>query len=418
MIRFTIINRHFLESLDRFSSKHADLTPIRISFRLHWLLVCLYLVQITGCVLPARPDTWSLESQDDAPLPNLLLVRHVVLEHGWISRRGLHRNDYTVGVESESRFGDPDEEVDLSCIYTGLKETLPGIEIIPTTTFWEQVGAPHDVIELPELFIVPKSDRLLALEADVIVIAYHNKIDVEDRNVEIIMAGGYFNVDKETAAIIVIDLKHKKIIHGSKIVFEDGSFFYHLGPVPLIWGFTLDPPDMCNTVARQAGTAIAETMPGRPIRALVVVSGEDPIGEGNPDKHVVSEADLEWSEGGAQTLLKAEQGDSYAQYRLYTMLSESEPSIAYRWLCKSADNGHLQARYTLGQIFEYSKQSHVQAYVWYSLSDKFNEDGLQYFVDKNLTTEEYQKARLELLEWRPGLCEKSLGLDSDIQQIQ
>lgn len=400
-----------MKSLDRFSPKRAYLKPIPILFRLHWLLVCLCLVQITGCVFPARPDTWSLESQDDAPLPNLLLVRHVVLEHGWVSRRASGR-DYTVGVESESRFGNSDEEADLSCIYTGLKETLSGIEIIPTTTFWEQVGAPHDVIELSELFVVPKSDRLRALEADVIVIAYHNKIDVEDKNVERIVAGGYFNVDKETAAIIVIDLKHKKIIHGSKITFEDGSVFYHLGPVPLIWAFTLDPPDMCNTVARQAGTAIAETMPGRAIRALVVVSGEDPIGRGNPNKHAVSDSDLEWPEEEAQILSKAEQGDSYAQYRLYTILIESEPSIAYRWLCRSADNGHLQARYTLGQIFEYSKQNHIQAYVWYSLSDKFNEYGLQYFVDKNLTTEEYQKARLELLEWHPGQCKRDLGLVS------
>jgi hypothetical protein len=113
----------------------------------------------------------------------------------------------------------------------------------------------------------------------------------------------------------------------------------------------------------------------------------------------------------------------YAQYKLYTNLKETEPTIAYRWLCASADNGHPQARYTLGQIFEYSKQGHVQAYVWYSLSSysqsgKFNQESLQSFVDKNLSAAEYQKARIALLEWRPGQCEKSLGLDSDIQQIQ
>jgi len=117
------------------------------------------------------------------------------------------------------------------------------------------------------------------------------------------------------------------------------------------------------------------------------------------------------------------EGNPYAQFKLYTALMESKPTVAYRWLCKSADNGHSQARYTLGQIFEYSKQGHVQAYVWYSLSSysqsgKFNEESLQSFVDKNLSAEEYQKARIALLEWRPGQCEKSLGLDSDIQQIQ
>lgn len=107
-------------------------------------------------------------------------------------------------------------------------------------------------------------------------------------------------------------------------------------------------------------------------------------------------------------------GNPYAQFRLYRELMESEPTTAYRWLCKSADNGHPQARHTLGQISEYSKQGHVQAYVWYALSSysqlgKFNEESLQSFVDKNLSAEEYQKARMALLEWRPGQCLSSLS---------
>ena len=114
------------------------------------------------------------------------------------------------------------------------------------------------------------------------------------------------------------------------------------------------------------------------------------------------------------------EGNPYAQFRLYTELMESDPTVAYRWLCKSADIGHSQARYTLGQIFEYSKQGHVQAYVLYSLSSysqsgKFNEESLQSFVEKNLSAEEYQKARIALLEWRPGQCERDLGSVSHIE---
>lgn len=109
-------------------------------------------------------------------------------------------------------------------------------------------------------------------------------------------------------------------------------------------------------------------------------------------------------------------GNPYAQFRLYRELMQSEPTTAYRWLCKSADNGHSQARYTLGQISKYSKQDHVQAYVWYALSSysqsgNFNEESLQAFVENNLSAKEYQKARIALLKWRPGQCVAELGLE-------
>jgi hypothetical protein len=255
------------------------LTPIRISSPLHWLLFCLCLLPITGC--KATPDTWNLEIHDGAPppLPYLSLVRRVVPEVGTKSR--------TVGVVipipndavrevSESRFGDPDEDADLSCVNAGLKEALPGIDIVPTTTFWEQVAAPRDAIELSELFVAPQSDRLRAFQADVIVIAYHTEIDVETMIVTNIIDSYYADTDRETAAIIVVDLHRKAILHGSKITFEDFTLIgYTVLVIPLVL-FTLDPSDICNTVARQAGAAIAEAMPGRAVRALVVAAGEDP----------------------------------------------------------------------------------------------------------------------------------------------
>jgi hypothetical protein len=263
--------------MDKFSSQQTYLTPVRISSRPHWLLICLCLIQITGCmVVRATPDTWNLEIQEEAPppLPNLSLVRRVVPEVGTMFRTVMWKTDDAAREVSESRFGDPDEEANLSCVYTGLKEVLPGIDIVPTTTFWEQVAAPNDVIKLSKLFAAPNLDRLRAFQADVMVIAYDTEIDVETTKAFFVIAAFYSDTDKETAAVIVIDLHRNAIIHGSRVAFDDlfgiGYYFFPLGRL------TLDPPDICNTVGRQAGAAIAEAMPGRAIRALVVVAGEDP----------------------------------------------------------------------------------------------------------------------------------------------
>lgn len=219
----------------------------------------------------ATPLGYNLDIHDDyAPPPNLPLVRRVVPEVGKMSK-----TFSTVDVVSESRFGDPDEDANLSCVNAGLKEALPGIDIVPTATFWEQVAAPHDVIKLSELFVAPQSDRLQALQADVIVIAYHSEIDLRRERMFLLVSASHSVTVKKTAAIIVIDLRRKTILHGSRISFKDDSTIgYHMF-IP--WGEgTTDPPDICNSVGRYAGAAIAEAMPGRPVRALVVVAGEDP----------------------------------------------------------------------------------------------------------------------------------------------
>jgi hypothetical protein len=178
------------------------LTLFSVFFRFNWILVCLCVILINGCATPATPARWNLQFDDNAPLPNLSLVRRVVPRVGTEYReRYFFRGKYA-SVTSESRFGDPDEEANLGCIYVGLKEALPGIDIVPTGTFWEQVGATHDVIELPQLFIGPLSDRLRGLQADVIVIAYHVRIDLENAWGETLVEGVFSDTDEETAAII------------------------------------------------------------------------------------------------------------------------------------------------------------------------------------------------------------------------
>jgi hypothetical protein len=256
--------------MNRSSAKNTYLTPNRITSRLHWLLICLCLIPITGCISTATPDTYNLDIHGDARLPNLPLVRRVVPEVGKIENLFS-----TVDVVSESRFGEPDEEANLSCVNVGLKEALLGIDIVPTTTFWEQVATPHDIIKLSELFVSPRSERLQALQADVIVIAYHSEIDLLRGGMFALISAFYRVTVKKTAAIIVIDLRRKTVLYGSKISFEDEFRIGYHALFPYVVG-TTDPPDICTTVGRQAGAAIAEAMPGHSARALVVVAGEDP----------------------------------------------------------------------------------------------------------------------------------------------
>lgn len=264
--------------MTRISSNQYYLTANRISFWMCWLLACLYLALIAGCAAPAVLHKSNLSIHENTQLPNISLVRRVVPEVGkeYRERHPMFSSNYYADVESESQFGDPDEDADLSCIYTGLKQSLPGIDIVPTKTFWKEVATPHDVVELPQLFVGHQLERLRALQADVIVIAYHSRIDLQNTKMEVLIEGAFDNKDKETAAIIVVDLNRKSVIHGSRITFEDEYIFYHILVFPIIWFYTSDPPDSCKTLAREAGLAIADAIPGRPIRVLAVAAGEEP----------------------------------------------------------------------------------------------------------------------------------------------
>jgi len=137
--------------------------------------------------------------------------------------------------------------------------------------------------------------------------------------------------------------------------------------------------------------------------------------------HVISESDLEWSE--AQILQKAGQGSAYAQFQLYKSGIINDPDTALEMLCQSADQGHMEARYTLGNLFRYGKRdflepNYIQAYMWYSLSGYMSKEEFDYFVETRLSDNELVKAKKLLQDWQPGQCEKSLGLNSGIQQMQ
>jgi len=410
--------------LNRFSLKQACLTIIRLPFWVNWLLACLCLTTITGCAFRATPETWDLRYYEDGTLPNLTLARRVVPEVGYEEREFYGSLDI-VQVESESRFGSPDEKPDLSCIYTGLREALPSIDIIPTATFWEQIDAAQDAVELTELFTAPQSNWLRALQADVLVIAYHARIDLRYVMMEAVVEGSYDDIDRETATIVVVDLNRKTIIHGSSISFEDRDGFAHaLIIVPMIMS-SREPFDICNKVARQAGTAIIEAMPDRAIRALVVVAAENPVLAAD-DRY---EAGV-WQNNDSfdplqeeEVLLwQAQQGNADAQLALFKHLRKIQPGAALAWICKSADLGNQEARVILGNIFQHGvyfwieegivERNYKRAYVWYALSGQYDQEDLIFFADRYLTPKRQIEAKKALEDWQPGNCERELGLVS------
>jgi TPR repeat protein len=90
----------------------------------------------------------------------------------------------------------------------------------------------------------------------------------------------------------------------------------------------------------------------------------------------------------------------------------------------SADLGNQEARSILATIYEYGgyiwikkgvvHQNYKLAYVWYALSmgELYDPKDLQFFADRHLTAAELSDANNLLREWRPGQCEKDLGLVS------
>jgi hypothetical protein len=99
-----------------------------------------------------------------------------------------------------------------------------------------------------------------------------------------------------------------------------------------------------------------------------------------------------------------------------------DPNRALGWLCKSADLGNQEARSIIAKTYEYGgyvwirkgdiQQNNKLAYVWHKLSGLYDEEDLQFFADRHLTAAELSDANNLLREWRPGQCEKDLGLVS------
>ena len=87
----------------------------------------------------------------------------------------------------------------------------------------------------------------------------------------------------------------------------------------------------------------------------------------------------------------------------------------YNWLCRAADQGGMESRLQLGNVFynesHRSRDNLIQAYVWYRLLAKDNNPLAQArisIVEKLLSDNELQEAQNRLRAWVPGQCKKDI----------
>jgi len=118
----------------------------------------------------------------------------------------------------------------------------------------------------------------------------------------------------------------------------------------------------------------------------------------------------------------ASKGNADAQLTLFKEVFSQDTNQALGWLCKSADLGNQEARSIMAKTYEYGgyiwirkgdiQQNYKLAYVWHALSGLYDEEDLQFFADRHLNSAELSEAKNLLRVWRPGQCEKDLGLVS------
>jgi hypothetical protein len=93
--------------------------------------------------------------------------------------------------------------------------------------------------------------------------------------------------------------------------------------------------------------------------------------------------------------------------------------------CPNADLGHADAQFYIGDIYYHGgygqKVSPVRAWVWYSLAAQ-NGDGQAAEqltrVTAELTLEQLEEAKRQLVEWKPGQCMQDLRLDQNQQEVK
>lgn len=111
--------------------------------------------------------------------------------------------------------------------------------------------------------------------------------------------------------------------------------------------------------------------------------------------------------------------DADAQMDLYWMMHLVNPPVAYRWLCRAADQGNSDALYQLGVSFRYGIDglpiAPARAYVWYSLAAQSGYHRAKIHRQellKEMSPNQLKEGQALLDIWQPGQCEQELvGLE-------
>jgi TPR repeat protein len=112
-----------------------------------------------------------------------------------------------------------------------------------------------------------------------------------------------------------------------------------------------------------------------------------------------------------QVSFLAQHGEPEAQLQTYWNQHNIDLNAAQRWLCLAADQGHSDAQYRLGTLYQFGSegvpQDNVRSWVWFMLAARSGHENAKravVSVTAGMTDAELREARSALEHWQPGEC--------------
>lgn len=403
-----------------------------------YLIIIFIGSALGGCVRGVQPTLHELdlEKSDNSRIRNLVLTQRVVVERGK-KKVKIYSSEKTTEVASTSKFGKEHEIANVDCIVTGLQDVLSHVSLISSSAFWETVGKDTDTLHLTSLFDEPHSLAIKQLDLDFLVVAYHQRIDVESFFMEAYVEGGVTDEDRENAAAVIVDVKNERVVGAIEVGGTHLKILAHVVIVIPLWTFSYPEEDLCRMAGRISAEEISKNFPRHKAPTIAVVAAKnnpysafsgytstlDARTTAETVKDDISNTVLrhippEELRNKAKQGDNARQGEPEAQLQLYYNLVGQDRAAAHRWLCKSADAGHPDARYRLALLYENGMEgvnkNNVRAYLWYTLAAESGSYwGGRHAIrlrNEHLTAQALIEAEDAVQKWRPGHCEFGLGL--------
>jgi hypothetical protein len=323
------------------------------------------------------------EKSDTSRMNNIVLSKRVVLDRGK-EKKGFFLSEKTVDVTATSNFGKEHDIANVDCIIAGLRAALKNSTIISTGAFWESVGRDKETLNLTSLFDERYSHIARMLELDFVVVAYHQRFDMESAFMEYYVEGIIVNNDREVAATLTVDLKDRRVIDATKV---DGQYWRGAGHVLFVIPFaiiTYPEEKPCQMAGKRAAEAISRSLTTNKISRIAVVAAEtNPYFILSVPTHV-----------SGKTLKLNKEIETY---------------------CKNADSGHTDAQKHIGDLYYLGthgiKRDLILAYVWYSLAaagENIEATRQLHPLIDELSPSQTDEAVRQLLDWEPGQCERDL----------
>ncbi len=208
-------------------------------------------------------------------------------------------------------------------------------------------------------------------------------------------------------------MQSPKIIHASKVIFEDDGFIGHVLVVIPIGMATVATSDPCNMVGEAAGAAITKTVPKPALRVVVVAAGNDPY---DSAQTVIREEERESGpamlEACKQPFSEAIQLDTATLYKRALSCRKFGTLIRWNWECLAAHQGDSDSQNWIAGYYRYGldpiQLNLVAAYKWYSLAAKDGDAttiSLRDVFSRQLTPDQIAEAERLVAAWEPNPAE-------------